>query len=179
VNAAPAATATSTTTTVPATTTTASTAPPKPGAPPTSPPTTARPTTTVAPPTTRAPSGGTRLSWPVSGPLNSTFGPRWGTFHRGIDIGAGSGTPIGAAADGTVYYSGVMDGYGNVILIDHGNGLTTLYAHQSQLIAGVGQHVSRGQTIGLVGSTGHSTGPHLHFEVRVNGVAYDPLGYLG
>lgn len=165
------------TTTTAAPTTTTSTAAPKPGAPP-PPPTTKAPTTTT-PPTTKAPSGGRTLSWPVSGPINSPFGARWGTFHKGIDIGAGSGTPIHAAADGTVYFSGVMDGYGNVILIDHGNGLTTLYAHQSQLIAGVGQRVSRGQTIGLVGSTGHSTGPHLHFEVRVNGVAYDPMSYLG
>ena len=86
--------------------------------------------------------------------------------------------PIHAAADGTVFFSGVMDGYGNVILIDHGNGVVTLYAHQSQLIAGSGQRVARGEVIGLVGSTGHSTGPHLHFEVRVNGVAYDPLAYL-
>jgi murein DD-endopeptidase MepM/ murein hydrolase activator NlpD len=119
------------------------------------------------------------LSWPVSGPVTSPYGPRWGTYHRGIDIGVGMGTPIAAAGSGTVFFSGEMSGYGNVVLIDHGNGMVTLYAHQSQLIATTGQYVSRGTTIGLVGSTGHSTGPHLHFEVRVGGNAVDPMGYLG
>lgn len=175
------AAATTTTTPAPTTTTTAApvtTAPP-PGSPTTpKPPTTTAAPTTAPPTTAKPPPTGTKLSWPVSGPVTSGFGPRWGTFHKGIDIGVPEGTPIHAAADGTVFYSGVMDGYGNVILIDHGGGLVTLYAHQSQLIAGNGQHVSRGETIGLVGSTGNSTGPHLHFEVRVNGVAYDPLGYL-
>lgn len=154
-----------------------------PGLPVAPPPTTPRPTTTVpptSPPVTRPPGGGT-LSWPVSGPITSPYGARWGTFHRGIDIGVGMGVPIAAAAAGTVFYSGVMDGYGNVILIDHGNGIVTLYAHQSRLIASNGQYVGRGATIGLVGSTGHSTGPHLHFEVRLgsNGTAVDPMGYLG
>ena len=99
----------------------------------------------------------------------------------GIDIGVGMGTPIAAASSGTVFYSGEMGGYGLVVLIDHGNGMVTLYAHQSQLIAVKGQSVSRGTTVGLVGSTGHSTGPHLHFEVRLgaNGNAVDPMGYLG
>jgi murein DD-endopeptidase MepM/ murein hydrolase activator NlpD len=148
----------------------------KPGTPTTKPPsTTVAPTTT--PPTTKPP-GGPKLSWPVSGPVTSPFGSRWGTFHKGIDIGVGMGTPIHAAAAGTVFFSGVIDGYGNVILIDHGKGMVTLYAHQSQLIATQGSFVSAGQTIGLVGSTGHSTGPHLHFEVRINNVAVDPMGYL-
>lgn len=171
---------TTTTTTAPTTTTTAAPTTTRPGAPPTTPaPTT---TTTKAPTTTTTVVGGPgagSLSWPTSGVVTSPFGPRWGTFHRGIDIGAPLGNPIVAAAAGTVFFSGVMDGYGNVILVDHGNGLVTLYGHQSQLIAGVGQKVSRGQTIGLVGSTGHSTGPHLHFEVRINGVAVDPMPYLG
>jgi murein DD-endopeptidase MepM/ murein hydrolase activator NlpD len=143
------------------------------------PTTTKAPTTTAAPPTTKAPGGGA-MQWPVRGVVTSPYGPRWGTFHRGIDIGVGQGTPIGAAANGTIFFSGQMDGYGNVILIDHGNGIVTLYAHQSQLMATKGQYVTRGTTIGLVGSTGHSTGPHLHFEVRIgsSGMAVDPMGYL-
>lgn len=177
-----AARAATTTTTAAPTTTTTTAAPTttRPGVPPT----TAAPTTTTtkAPTTTTTVPGGPgkgSLGWPTSGVVTSPFGPRWGTFHKGIDIGAPMGNPIVAAANGTVFFSGEMSGYGNVILIDHGNGLVTLYGHQSQLIAGVGQKVSRGQTIGLVGSTGNSTGPHLHFEVRINGIAVDPLPYLG
>jgi murein DD-endopeptidase MepM/ murein hydrolase activator NlpD len=115
--------------------------------------------------------------WPVSGPITSGFGWRWGRIHEGIDIGAACGTPIRAAASGTVVYAGWMDGYGNIIVIDHGGGMATAYAHQSALYVGGGS-VSQGQTIGAVGSTGHSTGCHLHFEVRVNGTPVDPLGYL-
>ena len=175
--------ATSTTTTTAATTTAApTTTAPAPGQPP-APTTTKAPAspTTTATPTTTKPSGGGGLRWPVSGPVTSPYGPRWGTFHKGIDIGAGMGTPIAAAGSGTIFYSGQMDGYGNVILLDHGNGIVTLYAHQSQLIATKGQYVNAGATIGLVGSTGNSTGPHLHFEVRTgsNGMAVDPMGYLG
>ncbi|HLM35009.1 MAG TPA: peptidoglycan DD-metalloendopeptidase family protein [Gaiellaceae bacterium] len=126
-----------------------------------------------APPTSNGP-----LQWPVSGPVTSPFGWRWGRMHEGIDIAVGYGTPIGAAGAGTVIYCGWMGGYGNLIVIDHGGGLATAYGHQSSIAAGCGQAVSRGQIIGYVGSTGHSTGPHLHFEVRVNGAAVDPLGYL-
>jgi murein DD-endopeptidase MepM/ murein hydrolase activator NlpD len=115
--------------------------------------------------------------WPVNGPITSGFGPRWGSFHEGIDIGAACGTPIRAAAAGTVIYSGWMDGYGNFVIIDHGNGLATAYGHQSAIYVSGGR-VTQGQTIGLVGSTGHSTGCHLHFEVRVNGNPVDPMGYL-
>jgi len=118
------------------------------------------------------------LIWPVQGVLTSPFGMRWGRMHEGIDIGAPQGTPIYAAAAGTVNYAGWEGGYGNLTLIDHGNGLATAYGHQSQLAVSGGQTVSRGQLIGYVGSTGHSTGPHLHFEVRVNGVPNDPLAYL-
>ena len=117
------------------------------------------------------------LIWPVNGPITSGFGMRWGTMHEGIDIGVPCGTPIHAAASGTVIYSGWADGYGNFVVIDHGNGLATAYGHQSAIYVSGGA-VSQGQTIGAVGSTGHSTGCHLHFEVRVNGSPVDPLGYL-
>jgi murein DD-endopeptidase MepM/ murein hydrolase activator NlpD len=116
--------------------------------------------------------------WPVNGPVVSGFGMRWGRMHEGIDIGASSGTPIWAAAAGTVIWSGWRGGYGNCVVVDHGNGLATLYGHSSALLVPVGQRVSQGETIALVGSTGNSTGPHLHFEVRVNGSAVDPLLYL-
>jgi murein DD-endopeptidase MepM/ murein hydrolase activator NlpD len=116
--------------------------------------------------------------WPTSGTLTSGFGWRWGRMHEGIDIAAPTGTPIAAAASGTVIYAGWMGGYGNLVVIDHGNGLATAYGHQSSIAAGNGTYVSQGQTIGYVGSTGNSTGPHLHFEVRVNGSPVDPLGYL-
>jgi len=118
------------------------------------------------------------LVWPVLGPVTSVFGWRWGRMHEGIDIGAASGTPIRAAAAGTVIHAGWLGGYGNLVVIDHGGGLATAYAHQSSIAAGSGAFVAQGQVIGYVGSTGHSTGPHLHFEVRVNGVPEDPLGYL-
>ena len=129
--------------------------------------------------------GGTgSLSWPVSGPVTSPFGWRihpilgYRKFHTGVDIGVGYGVPIHAADGGTVIYATWMSGYGNVIIIDHGGGLSTLYAHQSSLAVGNGAHVTKGQTIGYVGSTGFSTGPHLHFEVRVNGNPVEPMGYL-
>ena len=129
--------------------------------------------------------GGTgSLICPVHGPVTSPFGwrihPILGTkkFHTGIDIGVGYGTPIPAADSGAVIYATWMSGYGNVIIIDHGRGISTLYAHQSSLAVGNGVKVSRGQTIGYVGSTGFSTGPHLHFEVRVNGTPVDPMAYL-
>jgi murein DD-endopeptidase MepM/ murein hydrolase activator NlpD len=118
------------------------------------------------------------LIWPVNGPITSGFGTRWGRMHEGIDIAVPSGTPVHAAASGTVIYAAWMTGYGNLVVLDHGNGLATAYAHNSSLLVSVGQHVSQGQTISLSGSTGHSTGPHVHFEVRVNGVAVDPLNYL-
>lgn len=119
--------------------------------------------------------------WPVEGTLTSNFGYRWGRQHEGIDIAAAEGTPIWAAASGTVvlqqseYESG---GYGNYTCLDHGGGLSTCYAHQSAFNVSPGQQVSQGEVIGLVGNTGHSFGAHLHFEVRVGGVAQNPLGYL-
>jgi murein DD-endopeptidase MepM/ murein hydrolase activator NlpD len=116
--------------------------------------------------------------WPVSGPVTSGFGWRWGRMHEGIDIAAPTGAPIVAAASGTVIYAGWMDGYGQLVVVDHGGGIATAYAHMSSIAAGGGQSVSQGQVVGYVGCTGHCFGSHLHFEVRVNGQAVDPLGYL-
>lgn len=152
----------------------------KPTSPPTNLPATAAPSTAArpSPSTTRPPTSGTRLSWPLSGVLTSPFGTRWGRLHAGIDIGVPTGTPIRAAAGGTVFFCGVMGGYGNVALIDHGNGLVSLYGHQNNLACSDGQRVGGGQVIGYSGNTGHSTGPHLHFEVRRNGTPVDPMQYL-
>ena len=118
------------------------------------------------------------LVWPVNAPVTSPFGWRWGRMHEGIDLGAPYGTPIAAAAAGMVIYAGWLGGYGNLTVIDHGGGLATAYGHQSRIAVSAGESVAQGQIIGYVGSTGHSTGPHLHFEVRVNGEPVDPLGYL-
>jgi murein DD-endopeptidase MepM/ murein hydrolase activator NlpD len=118
------------------------------------------------------------LIWPVNGPVTSPFGYRWGRLHAGIDIGVGYGTPIHAAATGRVVLAGWTGGYGNYTCIDHGGGLATCYAHQSSYAVSAGAQVSQGQVIGYVGSTGHSFGAHLHFEVRINGNPVDPLGYL-
>jgi murein DD-endopeptidase MepM/ murein hydrolase activator NlpD len=118
------------------------------------------------------------LVWPVSGPVTSSFGWRWGRAHQGIDIGAGTGTPIYAAAGGKVIYCGWESGYGNLVVIDNGGSLATAYGHQSAIAVTCGQQVGQGQVIGYVGCTGHCTGPHLHFEVRINGDPVDPLGYL-
>src|SRR5579862_7664598 len=107
--------------------------------------------------------------WPVDGPITSPFGPRWGTIHPGIDIGVPEGTPIHAAAAGTVIWCGWESGYGNLTVIDHHNGLATAYGHQSKIEVACGQDVTQGQEIGLVGCTGYCFGPHLHFEVRVDG----------
>jgi murein DD-endopeptidase MepM/ murein hydrolase activator NlpD len=118
------------------------------------------------------------LIWPVNGPVVSPFGMRWGRMHTGIDIAVPYGTPIKAAAAGTVIYAAWMSGYGNFVIIDHGGGLATAYAHQSSIAVANGARVEQGQVIGYVGCTGHCFGPHLHFEVRVNGTPVDPLGYL-
>ncbi len=130
------------------------------------------------------PPGAGVLARPVDAPITSTFGPRLhpilGTvrMHTGVDFGAAAGTPIHAASPGTVIWAGARGGYGNTVIIDHGGTLATLYAHQSRVAVKEGQAVERGQTVGYVGSTGLSTGPHLHFEVRVNGNPVDPLRYL-
>jgi murein DD-endopeptidase MepM/ murein hydrolase activator NlpD len=118
------------------------------------------------------------LVWPLSGTVTSGFGYRWGRMHEGIDIGVPEGTPIRSAKAGTVIMASYNGGYGNYTCVDHGGGLSTCYAHQSGFAASVGQSVSQGQVIGYSGNTGSSTGPHLHFEVRINGAAQDPMGYL-
>ena len=127
------------------------------------------------PATTPSPAG---LIWPVSGPITSPYGWRWGRLHQGIDIGVPTGTPIEAAASGKVIYCGWETGYGNLVVLDNGGDLATAYAHQSAIAVTCGEAVSQGQVIGYVGCTGHCTGPHLHFEVRINGNPVDPLGYL-
>jgi murein DD-endopeptidase MepM/ murein hydrolase activator NlpD len=121
---------------------------------------------------------------PVGAPVSSGFGTRVHPIlgevrvHTGIDYAAGTGVPIKAAGSGIVVWAGPRGGYGNAVIIDHRNGLATLYAHQSRVNATVGQKVSTGQVVGFVGQTGMSTGPHLHFEVRELGAPVDPLGYL-
>lgn len=121
------------------------------------------------------------LAWPVQGVLTSGFGPRWGSFHPGIDIGVAEGTPIHAAASGTVVLlqsEAESGGYGNYTCVDHGGGLSTCYAHQTSFATSAGATVVQGEVIGYVGNTGFSTGPHLHFEVRVGGEPQDPMAYL-
>jgi murein DD-endopeptidase MepM/ murein hydrolase activator NlpD len=118
------------------------------------------------------------LIWPVSGPVVSPFGFRWGRLHAGIDIAVGYGTPIHAAAAGTVVLAGWVSGYGNYTCIGHGGGLSTCYGHQTSIGVSVGQSVSQGQVIGYSGCTGHCFGPHVHFETRINGAPVNPMNYL-
>ena len=128
-----------------------------------------------------APSIGISLIKPVSGTLSSRFGARSrirSSAHTGLDIATSKGTSIVAAAAGTVSFAGYKGSYGNLLVIDHGNGVQTYYAHCNTLNVSVGTKVSQGQFIATVGSTGNSTGPHLHLEVRVNGVAYNPQNYV-
>lgn len=133
---------------------------------------------------TLAPGGSGLLALPIDAPITSTFGQRrhpildTTRLHAGIDLGAGHGTPVHASAPGEVVWAGPRGGYGNTVIIDHHNALATLYAHQSSVAVSVGQTVEQGQVVGAVGSTGLSTGPHLHWEVRERGTPVDPLRYL-
>jgi murein DD-endopeptidase MepM/ murein hydrolase activator NlpD len=131
-----------------------------------------------------AATGDGQLLWPASGPITSSFGwrihPIFGAseFHAGIDIGAPYGSTVSAADAGTVEFAGTMTGYGNVLVIDHGGGLATLYGHLSAYGVSAGQAVERGAPVANVGCTGYCTGPHLHFEVRLSGTPVDPIPYL-
>lgn len=122
--------------------------------------------------------------WPISGAVTSGFGWRnspWADgneFHPGIDIAATMGAPVVATADGEVVKTGWAGGYGNIVQISHGNGIETVYGHNSQIAVSVGQSIKKGQVISYAGSTGRSTGPHVHYEVRVNGTAVDPTKFL-
>ena len=118
------------------------------------------------------------LAWPVRGTIVSPFGQRWGRLHAGIDIAAPAGTPIVAAAPGSVVYAGVLSGYGLLVVVQHARGVATAYAHNSSIAVQVGQSVGQGQTIAAVGCTGHCFGDHVHFEVRVGGNPVDPMSYL-
>ncbi|MBR1728900.1 MAG: peptidoglycan DD-metalloendopeptidase family protein [Selenomonadaceae bacterium] len=130
------------------------------------------------------PSSSGGMIWPISGPITSPFGwrthPIFGSqrFHSGLDIGGDYGLPIHAAKAGVVSHAGWIGGYGNTVMIDHGGGIVTLYGHNESLNVSVGQQVSQGQVIAFCGSTGNSTGPHCHFEVRLNGEPVSPYNYL-
>jgi len=119
-----------------------------------------------------------QLPWPVTGWVSSPFGFRDGRMHEGLDIAADSGDPIKAVSGGRVIFAGTQDGYGLTVIIDHGDGISTLYGHCSKLLVKRGERVASGQLIARVGSTGRSSGPHLHLEVRLNGVPHDPLQCL-
>jgi murein DD-endopeptidase MepM/ murein hydrolase activator NlpD len=125
------------------------------------------------------PASPVRLSAPIDAEPTDGFGPRGMRFHTGIDYPAPMGTPVVAARDGVVSAVGPLAGYGNVVELSHGQGVSTLYAHLSQILVEPGRRVTRGTTVGLVGRTGDATGPHLHFELRLRGAAIDPAGALG
>jgi murein DD-endopeptidase MepM/ murein hydrolase activator NlpD len=122
--------------------------------------------------------------WPVEGPITGSFGERIdpfngeGAFHSGVDIGSSYGQPVVAPADGIVVYADFMGGYGRALILDHGHGITTRYGHLANYAVTIGQHVHRGETIGYVGLSGRSTGPHLHYEVRINDTPVNPHKYL-
>ncbi len=119
-----------------------------------------------------------KFMYPINTRITSYYGPRWGRMHEGIDFAAPMGSPIKAVSSGRVVYSGWANGYGYVVIIEHQKGLRTLYAHNSKLLVRVGESVGRGEVISRSGNTGNSTGPHLHFEVQVNGRPENPLDYI-
>jgi murein DD-endopeptidase MepM/ murein hydrolase activator NlpD len=125
------------------------------------------------------PSSPVRLRLPVTGSIGDPFGPRGDRFHAGVDLVAAAGTPVVAARGGSVTWAGPRGSFGNTIVVAHGQGVRTLYAHLAAVSVSVGDRVRSGQPIGLVGSSGRSTGPHLHFEVQVRGAAIDPLTAIG
>jgi murein DD-endopeptidase MepM/ murein hydrolase activator NlpD len=126
------------------------------------------------------PALGLRLAWPVAGYVSSLFGPRGRAFHEGVDIAASFGAPVLAAASGRVTFAGFhAGGFGYLVVVSHGGGLQTWYAHLSAVTVAPGASVAAGQGVGLVGATGHATGPHLHLEARIRGLAVDPLPALG
>ena len=121
--------------------------------------------------------------WPVEGPIIAPFGVRWEadgpTIHRGVDIVVPTGTPVYAMSSGTVSFAGTMTDFGLVVLVDHRDGISTLYAHLSQILVVEGQAVTRDESLGLSGASGNATGPHLHFEIRGRGHQLDPVAMLG
>ena len=119
-----------------------------------------------------------KFMYPINTRITSYYGPRWGRMHEGIDFAAPMGSPIRAVSSGRVVYSGWANGYGYVVIVEHQKGLRTLYAHNSKLLVRVGESVGRGEVISRSGNTGNSTGPHLHFEVQVNGRPENPLDYI-
>jgi murein DD-endopeptidase MepM/ murein hydrolase activator NlpD len=121
---------------------------------------------------------GDGFHWPVKCPETSPFGMRWGRLHPGIDLGCPVGTPVHAAKAGIVTVAGWNGGYGYLVVVDNGYDVSTAYGHNSNLLVHPGQHVVAGQVLSLSGSTGESTGPHVHFEVRVHGIARDPRPFL-
>jgi len=149
---------------------------PSPGGLATAEPNAARPS---AKPGSHAPALRGELSWPLRGVLYARFGRKGAEAHDGIDLAAPLGTPIKTAHPGTVLYAGEQKGYGLIAIVEHANGLTTLYAHNRDLRVKTGQQVREGQVIATVGESGRTTGPHLHFEVRKDGIPVDPLDYLG
>ena len=121
--------------------------------------------------------------WPVEGTLAAPFGVRWNgalpDVHRGVDVLVPTGTPVTAMSDGTVRFSGTMEDYGMVVWVDHDDAVVTVYAHLSELRAETGGRLAKGDILGLSGSSGNATGPHLHFEIRRRGVQVDPVAMLG
>src|SRR5690606_21660856 len=132
----------------------------------------------IARPGASARDGQIILSWPLRGRITSRYGPRWGRMHYGLDIAAPQGTPVRAAAAGVVTFAGWAGSYGRMVSIDHGGGVQTRYAHHSAILVKEGESVRQGQVIARVGSTGQSTGPHLHFEVLINGEHQNPEDWL-